>query len=305
MAKDGRPAIDAALAERLVAAQFPQWRGLAIRPVAFGGWDNRTFHLGETMLVRLPSAGRYAAQVDKEQQWLPLLAPNLPVAIPTPLAAGGPAEGYPWRWSIYAWLPGETADRAPIADARAFAADLARFLAALQRIDPAGGPAAGAHSFHRGGSLAVYDAQAREAIDRLNGRQDGARLRAIWDEAMAAERREPPVWVHGDFAPRNLLVREGRLAAVIDFGGLAVGDPACDLAMAWTFLSGDGRLAFRDGLAALDEATWARGRGWALWKAAILASGVAPGPADDVREAERVLAEVVADPISPGGARSR
>lgn len=139
--------VDAALVRRLVDAQFPHWSELPIRPVANGGWDNRTFRLGEEMAARLPSAAGYAAQVEKEQRWLPRLAPNLPLAIPAPLAMGEPGEGYPWRWSVYRWIEGETASAANIADMPAFAIALAEFLAALQRIDAAGGPAPGRTTF--------------------------------------------------------------------------------------------------------------------------------------------------------------
>jgi aminoglycoside phosphotransferase (APT) family kinase protein len=143
--------VDAELAVRLVASQFPQWADLPVRPVAAGGSDNRTFHLGDNMLVRMPSALRYAAQVAKEQAWLPRLAPALPPPIPQPLAMGAPGEGYPWPWSVYRWIDGEPASVGRIADLSRFAADLAGFLAALQRIDPTDGPVAGTHSFYRGG----------------------------------------------------------------------------------------------------------------------------------------------------------
>jgi aminoglycoside phosphotransferase (APT) family kinase protein len=152
--KAARVEIDADLAARLVAAQFPQWADLPVWPVALGGWDNRTFHLGDQMTVRLPSATRYAAQVEKEHRWLPRLAPQLPLQIPVPLAMGAPALGYPWAWSVYQWVEGETA-AAPVADLSGLAVALGRFLVALQAIDARDGPAPGAHNFHRGGPLAT------------------------------------------------------------------------------------------------------------------------------------------------------
>ena len=161
------PDITPSLVRRLVMAQFPRWASLPIEAVAFGGWDNRTFHLGRDMTVRLPRAARYAAQVPKEHYWLPKLAPSLPLPIPVPLAMGVPAFGYPWHWSIYRWLEGETATIERIADLRQFALALAEFLIALQRIDPTGGPLPGPHNFYRGGSLAVYDAETRQAIAAL------------------------------------------------------------------------------------------------------------------------------------------
>ncbi|MCI3134610.1 phosphotransferase [Phenylobacterium aquaticum] len=177
--------INADLVRRLVAAQFPQWAALPVRPVAVGGWDNRAFHLGETLVVRLPSAKRYAPQVEKDQAWLPRLAPHLPLPIPAPLAKGAPGEGYPGAWSIFAWLPGETALAEPPADRVAFASDLAGFLAALQRIDAADGPPAGPHNFFRGGPLATYDSETRSAIAALGDRIDAAAALEAWDAALA------------------------------------------------------------------------------------------------------------------------
>jgi aminoglycoside phosphotransferase (APT) family kinase protein len=293
-AAHGEAKIDTALVRRLIAAQFPQWSELPVTTVAAGGWDNRTFHLGAGMIARLPSARRYAVQVEKEQLWLPRLAPLLPRPIPEPLAVGEPGEGYPWRWSVYRWLPGEPAASASIGDPVRFATDLARFLSALHDIDAADGPAAGPHSFWRGGPLATYDAQTRAAIAALGPAVDSQAVTAVWDAALAAPWRGPPVWVHGDVAAGNLLVQGGALGAVIDFGCCAVGDPACDLAIAWTFLSGEAREAFRAALP-LDAGTWARGRGWALWKALIVlaaATGANPG---GWAEAPRIIDDVLAD----------
>ena len=289
-----RDEIDVALVSRLVASQFPQWAGLPIKPVQFGGWDNKTFHLGDGMSVRLPSGQGYAAQVEKEHRWLQRLAPHLPLPIPVPLAMGAPAEGYPWHWSIYRWLDGEIATVANIADLRQFAAALAQFLAALQRIDPTGGPPAGPHSFYRGGPLTVYDSEARQAIAVLEGEIDAAAATAVWQAALNATWHGPPVWTHGDVAAGNLLVKEGRLSAVIDFGCSSVGDPACDLTIAWTLLSGESREAFYAGVP-VDGAAWARGRGWALWKALItLAEHIKTNPAR-AEEARHVIYEVLAD----------
>lgn len=273
--KSSHVTIDAALAAQLVATQFPQWAALPVRPVAVGGWDNRTFHLGDTMMVRLPSARRYAAQVEKEHLWLPRLAPALPLPIPAPLAKGEPGCGYPWPWSIYGWIEGETAATAYVSDMIQFAADLAGFLRALHGADATDGPPPGAHNFQRGGSLATYDAETRTAIATLGDQIDAAEVMAVWEAALAATWRGAPVWLHGDFAAGNLLVRNGGLSAVIDFGCAAVGDPACDLAIAWTFLGGEAREAFRAALP-LDEGAWARGRGWTLWKALIVWAGL-PG----------------------------
>jgi aminoglycoside phosphotransferase (APT) family kinase protein len=282
----------------LVAAQFPHWAHLPVRPVEFDGWDNRTFRLGEDMAVRLPSAEAYAPQVKKQHRWLPRLAPLLPLPIPVPLALGVPTEGYPWHWSVYRWLPGETAGLDRIADLRRFATDLAQFLSALQRVDPSGGPPPGQHNFFRGAHLAVYDAETRRAVAALDGEIDSGAAIAVWEAALHSAWRGASVWLHGDVAASNLLVTEGRLSAVIDFGCSAVGDPACDLAIAWTLFSGESRDAFRLALL-LDAATWARGRGWALWKALItLAEHIHTNPIEAGR-ARRVIGEVLADHQSP------
>ncbi|HTX49850.1 MAG TPA: aminoglycoside phosphotransferase family protein [Caulobacteraceae bacterium] len=289
------PEIDASLVRRLIAAQFPQWAKLPIRAAEPQGWDNRTFRLGNALGVRLPSAARYVAQVEKEQRWLPRLAPQLPLPIPAPVAVGAAGEGYPWPWSIYRWIEGAPAAHG-VEDLPAFASDLGAFLAALQAIDTGDGPAAGPHSFWRGGPLATYDGEARAAIAELGERIDGGAASEVWKAALAATWDGPPVWVHGDMAVANLLLRGGRLGAVIDFGCCAVGDPACDLVLAWTLFEGESRAAFQSALP-LDPATWARGRGWALWKAAVSA---ARAPADSARNHWRVIEAVLSDASGSG-----
>ncbi|HEY1828856.1 MAG TPA: aminoglycoside phosphotransferase family protein [Acidimicrobiales bacterium] len=281
--------ITVALVEGLIAEQFPPWADLPVHPVELDGIDNTTFRLGDQLSVRLPSAEGYAAQVEKEQRWLPQLAPQLPLPISTPVAQGRPGCGYPWAWSVYRWIDGETATVENIADLTAFAAELAGFLVALYRIDGSAGPPAGPHSFDRGGPLTdAFDTQVRQAIDGLGSVIDGPAASALWQAAWdapppAAQRK---VWAHGDITGTNLLVREGQLAAVIDFGTSAVGDPACDLTIAWTLFSGPSRQAFRSRLE-LDEATWARGAGWALWKALITLHQAQARGSDGLGEARR------------------
>ena len=263
-----KDAITAHVAARLVAEQFPQWADLPVVPVALNGWDNSTFRLGDSLSVRLPSHERYAPQVDKEHRWLPELAPQLPLPIPEPIALGRPSTTFPRPWSIYRWIDGHHAQVDDIADLNAFARDLAGFLVALQAIEAGRGPEPGDHSFGRGGPLDRYDADSRQALAILGDEIDGVVAGQVWEAALASEWHDRPVWVHGDVAPSNLLVRDGELAAVIDFGCSAVGDPACDLVMAWTFFSDESADAFR-GRLALDDATWSRARGWALWKAVV------------------------------------
>lgn len=289
-----RPTIDIDLVRNLIAAQFPLWANLPITPVEPGGVDNRTFRLGRELTVRLPSAAGYAPQVDKEHRWLPVLALQLPLAIPMPVAKGQPDMGYPFNWSVYQWLEGETARPGRISNFSGFAATLADFLHALQTIDSTGGPLAGAHSSYRGASLAIYDVETLTAIETLAGQIDVDQARAVWEAARAATWHGPPVWFHGDVAADNLLIRDGTLASVIDFGCSGVGDPACDLTIAWTLFSGESREAFRSTLLA-DAATWRRARGWALWKALItLADHVDTKPVE-AAAACRVIEAVLAD----------
>ncbi|ADD44152.1 aminoglycoside phosphotransferase family protein [Stackebrandtia nassauensis] len=270
---DGRAGIDVDLVERLIATQFPQWSDLPVTPVRVDGWDNRTYRLGEDKTVRLPTAPGYVPAVAKENTWLPRLAPRLPVPIPVPLGIGEPGEGYPHPWSVRRWLDGETATVERIADLSGFAESVAEFLLALQAVDATDGPIAGAHSFHRGADPAYYDDQTREALARLDGQIDTGAALAVWETALAAKWDGAPRWFHGDVAGGNLLVRDGKLSAVIDFGTCGVGDPACDLVMAWTFFDGDSRTAFRRAVGQ-DAAMWARARGWALWKALICLGGI-------------------------------
>ncbi|MCL5099325.1 MAG: aminoglycoside phosphotransferase family protein [Candidatus Omnitrophica bacterium] len=255
---------DVSLVGRLLAAQFPQWADLPIEPVPSAGTDNALYRLGEDMAVRLPRVLRATGQVEKEHRWLPRLAPHLPLAIPVPLAKGTPAEGYPWHWSVYRWLEGETATIERIADPRQAATELAQFVAALQRIDPTGGPPPGPDNSFRGVPLARRDAHTRAAIAALDGMLDTGTVTAVWEAALQAPAWQgPAVWIHGDLLAANLLAQHGRLSAVIDFGCLGLGDPACDLMVAWTYLSAETRDIFRAALP-VDDATWARGRGWAL-----------------------------------------
>lgn len=279
--------ITADVARRLVATQFPQWAHLPIRPVLHDGWDNTTFRLGNELSLRLPSADGYVAQIAKEHRWLPVLAPLLPCRIPEPVAMGRADGTFPRPWSVYRWIDGEVASRAEPCDLTAFATAVGAFLATLQSVDAADGPAAGAHSYFRGSSLGVYDADARQAIDALAASLDTGAVTARWESAVATTWDRPPVWVHGDVSASNLLVGDdGPLRAVIDFGCSAVGDPACDLAIAWTFFEGDSREAFRAEVGP-DDATWQRGRGWALWKALITLAEEARGGASAASAAAR------------------
>ena len=287
-----RITVTAPQVRRLIEEQFPQWAGLPVQPVASGGWDNWTFHLGAGMLVRLPSAAEYALAVDKEHRWLPALAPRLPLPVPVPLGKGEPGAGYPYSWSVYPWLDGEPASADRIADPVRFAVDLAGFLTALRSTDPADGPRPGKHNWFRGGTLRTYDGAAQRALTALDGHIDAGLARRIWQTALDARWDGVESWFHGDVAAGNLLLSDGQLAAVIDFGTSGVGDPACDLAIAWTLLTAEGRQAFQERLS-VGQAEWSRGRGWALWKTLVTCARTLDG--DDEEEAagaRRVLGEI-------------
>ncbi|MBA2306878.1 aminoglycoside phosphotransferase family protein [Candidatus Dependentiae bacterium] len=262
--------ITTSLAAKLIAEQFPAWADLPVRPVEFSGWDNRTFRLGETMLIRLPSAEHYAPQVHKEHQWLPYLAPCLPLPISTPLALGHPSHDYPWHWSVYQWIEGESAANLSLdtLDLPLIASQLAHFLRKLHALPSTGGPTAGPHNFWRGGPLEIYDAETRSALATLDGFIDTTAALSVWEEALNSEWHTDPVWIHGDFSSGNFLVKNGTVAAIIDFGCMGIGDPACDLVLRWTFFQKEARQTFIRQVD-LDKSTWSRARGWALWKALI------------------------------------
>jgi aminoglycoside phosphotransferase (APT) family kinase protein len=256
---DRLPAIDVALARRLVDAQFPQWAGLLLRPVDPAGSDHVIYHLGEELTVRLPRHPGAIGQAAKERQWLPQLAPHLPLDVPVPVGVGEPGFGYPWQWALSRWLEGEVATAAVLADSAGAATALADFVLALQRLPPGNAredlPAA---------PLAVRDRDTRDAITKTGDVFDAAAMTELWEAALDTPvRSRQPVWSHGDLHTGNLLTVNGRLSAVIDFGELAVGDPACDLTIAFTLMSARSREIFRAALG-VDDATWTRGRGWAL-----------------------------------------
>lgn len=253
--------VSEALVRRLVAEQFPRWAGLPVAEVPSAGTDNAMYRLGDDMVVRLPRRPGGGRQVDEEQRRLPLLAPRLPLAVPVPLGRGAPAPGYGQPWSVLRWLGGENAYDAPIADLASAAVELGRFVAALRTADATGGPAS-----WRGGPVAASDAYVRAAIRDLgaDGTVDEAAATALWEEVVRLPQWEgAPVWLHGDLLPGNLLTEAGRLTAVIDFGGLGVGDPAADTLAAWAVFTSGTRGLFREACG-VDDATWARGRGWAL-----------------------------------------
>ena len=261
--------VDEDLVRRLIAAQFPGWAGRAVARWPSGGTVNAMFRLGDDMVVRLPLVRSGAPDVSREQEWLPRLAPRLPVRIPEVLGAGKPGEGYPWPWSVYRWLPGRPAEAGALTQPVGLAEDLAAFVTAMRSVTLPAAPHA-----YRGGPLASLDAGTRAAIAQLRALPaeniDCDAATAVWEQALwAPAPQEPPVWLHADLMPGNILLdADGRLAAVIDFGCAGTGDPACDLFPAWNLLPPPARKVFREALAT-DDPTWTRGQGRTLSQALI------------------------------------
>ncbi len=289
------PDIDEPLVRGLLEAQFPEWAALPLAPVASAGTDNALYRLGDDLAVRLPRRPEATTQAAVDMRWLPVLAPHLPLAVPQPLALGEPAEGYPWGWAVYRWLPGRSALDVPLAHSVEAATALGTFVHALQRIDSTGGPPAGPANFYRGVPLATLDTSVRRAVAALlPGELDIPAFMAAWEVALAAPVwAGDPVWLHGDIAPGNLLVDGDKLSAVIDFGCMGIGDPACDLQPAWTVFDARAREAFRAAVD-LDDATWARGKGWALRSVGALSYYRHTNPAI-LRTAHRTIEQVLAD----------
>jgi len=287
---DGEIRVDPMVVARLVASQFPRWAHLSVVPIPSAGTDNSMLRLGDDMLVRLPRIEWAVADVCREQEWLPRLAPHLPFAVPTPLAMGEPEFGYPWRWSVYRWLDGANPTVDALDDPLGLARDLAHFTTALQRIDISGGPVAS-----RGEPLHMREEATREAMGALTDVVDAGAVGRAWDDALRAPAWDgEPVWIHGDLAAGNLLLVDGRLSAVIDFGGVGVGDPACDLAVAWSLLPRSARGVFRKATGA-NEATWRRGAGWALSIALIQLPYYAQTNPSLAASAQHVIHEVLTD----------
>ena len=286
--------IDETLVSELVAEQYPHWSELPIRQVPRQGWDNRTYRLGDDLSVRLPSAEAYAAAVEKEHHTLRFLDGKLPLSVPAVIAVGVPSSAYPFPWSVRRWLAGDTVDEVDQIDQVRLAQDVGEMLTVLRSLPTEAGTAAGWHSFYRGCHPSVYSDEVQTALRRLEGKVDVERCRTVWLEATTSAWKSAPVWYHGDVTVGNLLMNTGSLSAVIDFGTSGIGDPACDLVMAWTYFTAEARVAFREA-AGLDDSAWQRARGWALWKALSTMSGQSSPDPDGVQR--RILAEVLEDPL--------
>jgi aminoglycoside phosphotransferase (APT) family kinase protein len=293
------PTLD--LARKLIAEQFPEFSHLLITDIEKQGHDNRTYRLGDHRLIRMPTAADYALQVPKEQDLLPQLAKHLSFNISAPIKIGKPSSHYPYPFSIYKWLPGKSINLLTLThqEKEQLAFDLAKFLKELEAIIDVNGPEPGQHNWWRGDHVSVYDKGAREQIAELADIIDARKALALWDRASATKWDKTPLWVHGDFAMGNILMEDGKLSAVIDFGGAAVGDPACDLVIAWTYLSGKARGIFMTEMG-LDADTWLRARAWALWKATFELCQISDKNSPEAKTQKIIIEEVVDD--ESGGA---
>ena len=281
--------IDAALVRALLDEQFPELASSPIEPVASNGTVNAIFRLGPDLCVRLPRVARWGRDLSKEARWLPQLAPQLSLAVPEPVAVGEPGAGYPFPWAIFRWIDGETYETDRVDDERRAAVDLAQFVTELRRIDITGAPRSGRSP------LADLDELTRGAIASLPDSMDRDAITAAWERGRDAPAWDgEAVWRHCDLLPPNLLVAAGRLAAVIDFGGVGVGDSAHDVIAAWSVFGATGRATFRHALD-VDDATWERARGVALHQALLIIPYYPDTNPAFVTMAERTVGHVLED----------
>lgn len=252
----------------LINQQFPEFSDLPITEIDRQGHDNRTYRLGNDMLIRMPTMDFYSLAVDKEQKFLPRIKPYITTNIPVPLKMGHQSELYPYQFSIYKWLEGTSLSSIDYTEELAItlARELSHFLNEIRNIKDIAGPLPGQHNWWRGDHVSVYDEGFRKQVAQLSHLVDSNQLIKLWESACATKWPHPPVWIHGDFAADNILIKDNKLSAVIDFGCTGLGDPACDLVIAWTFFKGKSTELFIKEIN-LDEDTWLRAKAWALWKA--------------------------------------
>lgn len=284
--------IDIHLVLQLIAEQLPQWKDLPIRPVENSGWDNRMFRLGEDKVIRLPSSKQYEPQIEKENHFLPLFSSILPCQIPKPIFLGQASEIYPLKWAIYQWIEGEILACTKSIDLTLLAEDLAKFVTSLHQIQIQDVVLPSKDNFYRGGNLRIYDDEARGAINLLRDKIDYEKAMGIWNRSLATKWHKAPVWIHGDISAGNIIIRDGKLFAMIDFGMIAMGDPACDIASVFTLFEKDNRNRFLN-MACFDKDTIDRAKGWALWKAAIISSGLTKSNQIEESISDKVLSEIL------------
>jgi aminoglycoside phosphotransferase (APT) family kinase protein len=286
--------VDEGLARAVLSTQAPHLAGLSLERIDALGTDHTIFRLGGRLALRMPRIHWAAEQGEKEHRWLPVLAPLLPVEVPVPVLLGEPAHGYPFRWYVAPWLAGENPRPDGSVDLRRLAVDLAAFVRVLHDADTTGAPPP--KPGQRGGPLGGADRATRRAAGQLRGDVDVEGLLEAWDAGLRAEPwAGAAVWAHGDLSDGNLLVRDGALSGVIDWGGLVAGDPAVDLMVAWNLLDGAGREAYRDELAFVDDAMWVRGRAWAASAAIQALPYYRHTNPDIVARSRRAAGAIVAD----------
>ncbi|MBN8827962.1 MAG: aminoglycoside phosphotransferase family protein [Sphingobacteriia bacterium] len=281
-------------AKKLIQEQFPEFSHLPITEVEKQGHDNRTYRLGDDILIRMPTADEYALKVSIEQELLPKLAPFLSISIPAPIKMGKPSNDYSYPFSIYKWLPGKSLNLINLStkEKEILAFDLARFLQELHAIKNVAGLVPGQHNWWRGDHISVYDKNVREQIAKLAGIIDDEKVMNLWERACNTKWNNNPVWVHGDFASGNILIQEGKLSAVIDFGSTATGDPACDLVIAWTYFEGKAQEIFINAMN-IDKDTWLRACAWALWKATFVLCNIENKDSVEAIKQKKIIEDVI------------
>jgi aminoglycoside phosphotransferase (APT) family kinase protein len=261
MLHDGEYPIDDDIVAHLIDTQMPQWARLPLRRLDTAGTVNAAFRLGADKLVRLPRHPDFSEGPLREAEWLPALRPQLPLEIPVHLALGSPADSYPSHWSVLSWIDGQNATRAALSDLHSAARQLGEFVIAIRRLPTEGAP----DDNYRGRGLSNVDTDVRQRIDQLPDSYDRAAILDVWQACVSApDWKGQPTWFHGDLYSNNLIARDGRLVAVIDFEGCSAGDPSIDLIAAWSLFDQSSRRTFRDAVDP-DEPQWMRGKGWALF----------------------------------------
>jgi aminoglycoside phosphotransferase (APT) family kinase protein len=290
---DDETAVTSSLVRRLVASSFPQWTDLPLTRVSSTGTDNAIFRLGDQLGLRLPRIGWAEQQIAWEGEWLPRIAPELPVEVPEPLAIGQPAEGYPFPWLVFRWLDGDDMQHLQDVDFNQLARDIAAFVSALEAIDATDVPLGGRH----GGRMGSDDQTVRACVHALRDEIDAARALSVWEAALrAGPWRNSPLWVHGDLLPGNVIVRDGRVTGIIDWSSAGAGDPACELMVAWA-LPPEARALYRS-LLEFDEPTWARARGMAVEQSVSFMTYYGTSIPEGVAAATRRLNALLADDLT-------
>jgi aminoglycoside phosphotransferase (APT) family kinase protein len=291
---EGQVEVDDAVARRLLATQFPAFAELPLRRLRSTGTVNALFRLGDELCARLPVAEWWAEDIPKELEWLPWLSKRLTMQIPEPVAGGEETSFYPFPWAIYRWIEGEPYSDEVVDDERTAARDLARFVGELRKIEPVDGAPHGGRE-----PLRQLDVETREALDAAHEVIDRDGATDAWERSLEAPVWDAnPSWIHGDLLRPNLLIDGGRLCAVIDFGGVGIGDPATDVIPAWAVFGPEGRETFRSALS-VDDGTWLRARGIALHQAAMIIPYYRETNPAFVLTAKRTVEQVLMESRSP------